>query len=278
MPGPSLADASGGDASPLKITYQSFGQITGMEHYQAFLRAEVAAAVGPGVDVEVRCLDHAVVGGKGLSSAEALELPNLLRSVAGAIADGAEAVAIANGFDPGLWQSRELFDVPVLGLFETVAFHGLRMGARLGVLCSGRNGPGRIQELLFRYGIATRFAVPRALGIGVPAVVSAFEDDRACARIAEEVDKSLQLLAADGAELVLIASGALGALIRSRQLDKVTIIPVLPNTPILARELVAAAALSRLGVPAVSRVGRFAGAPDVVRESLLSAPDRLQTR
>jgi Asp/Glu/hydantoin racemase len=239
-----------------------------MEKYQAFLQEEVAAAAGPGVDVEVRCLDHAVVGGKGFSSAEALELPNLLRSVADAVTSGAEAVAIANGFDPGLWQARELFDVPVLGLFETVAFHGLRMGARLGVLCSGRNGPARIQELLCRYGIAARFARPGALGISVPAVVSAFEDDRAYARIAEEVDKALTLLGADGAELVLIASGALGALIRSRRLDETTTMPVLSNVPILVQELVAAAALSRLGVPAVSRVGRFAAAPDVVRDSL----------
>lgn len=257
-------------ACPLRVTYQSFGQMTGMEEYQAFMREEVAAAAGPGADVEVRCLDHAVVSGKGLSSSEALELPSLLRSVAGAVAAGAEAVAIANGFDPGLWQARELFDVPVLGLFETVAFYGLRMGARLGVLCSGRNGPARIQELLCRYGIAARFARPRSLGIGVPAVMSAFEDDHAYERIADEIGQALKLLGADGAELTLIASGALGALIRSRRLDETTTMPVLSNVPILVQELVAAAALSRLGVPAVSRLGRFAAAPDVVRDGLLA--------
>ncbi len=247
--------------------------MSGMEAYQTFLRTEVAAASGPGVEVEVRCLDHALVGGKGFSSSEALELPALLRSVASAVASGAEAVAIANGFDPGLWQAREVFNVPVLGLFETVAFHGLRMGARIGVLCSGRSGPARIQELVSRYGIEARVARPVALGIGVPTVVSAFEDDQAYTPIAEAVDSALGRLAADGAELAMIASGALGALIRSRRLDESARIPVLSNIPILVQGLLAAAALSRLGVPAVSRVGRFAAAPDAVRESLRARPE-----
>jgi len=282
--GPSGADsggpAAGGapeapatGASPLRVTYQSFGQVTGMETYQAFLRAEVAAAAGPGAEVEVRCLDHALLGGKGFSASEALELPNLLGSLAGAISAGAEAVAIANGFDPGLWPARELFDVPVLGLFETVAFHGLRMGARLGVLCSGRSGPARIQEMLVRYGIASRVARPRTLGIGVPEVVSAFEDDQSYLRIAEELDREMARLAADGSELVLVASGVLGSLLQFRRLHAAAGIPILPNVPILVQELLAAAAITRLGVPPVSRVGRFAAPPEAVRDSLRPTSD-----
>lgn len=261
------ADAATG-TQPLRVTYQSFGKRSGMEQYQAFLQQEAVAAAGPAVKLDVRCLDQAALAGKGYSSAEALELPMLLKSVADAFAGGSEAVAIANGFDPGLWQARELFDAPVLGLFETVAFHGLRMGARLGVLCSGQSGSARIQELVSRYGIAARVALPRALGINVPAVLSGFEDDKACSQIVQEVDKSLALLASDGAEVVLIASGLLWALLRARRLDQSAALPVLANIPILVQELVAAAQLSRLGVPAVSRVGRFAAAPAGVRESL----------
>jgi allantoin racemase len=255
-------------ARPLRVTYQSFGQRVGMEQYQAFLRQEAIAAAGPAVEVDLRCLEQAALAGKGYSSAEALELPALLRSIADALAEGSEAVAIANGFDPGLWQARELFDAPVLGLFETVAFHGLRMGARLGVLCSGRSGPMRIQELVSRYGIATRVAPPRAVGINVPTVLSGFADDGAWSRIAQEVDNVIGQLATDGAELVLIASGVLWALIRARELDQAAALPVLANVPILVQELMAAARLSRLGVRAVSRAGRFAMPPPSVLERL----------
>ena len=99
-------------------------------------------------------------------------------------------------------------------------------------------------------------------------MLAAFEDDEACPQIAHEMDKSMALLASDGAEVVLIASGLLWALIRARRLDQSAVLPVLANVPILVQELAAAAQLSRLGVPAVSRVGRFAAAPASVRESL----------
>ncbi|HVC39806.1 MAG TPA: aspartate/glutamate racemase family protein [Candidatus Dormibacteraeota bacterium] len=273
-PDPSSRAAAGAPGAPssrassLRVTYQSFGQLTGMEAYQDLLRAEVAAAAGPGAEVEVRCLDQALLGGKGFSASEALELPALLGSLAGAISAGAEAVAIANGFDPGLWPARELFEVPVLGLFETVAFHGLRMGARLGVLCSGRSGPARIQEMVARYGINSRVALPRTLGIAVPEVVSAFENDQTFMGIGEQLEIEIARLAADGAELVLIASGALGSLLQFRGIDQAAGLPILPNVPILVQELLAAAAISRLGVPPISRVGRFAAPPEAVRESL----------
>lgn len=268
-----VSQLTGGEpATPqLRVTYQSFGQPEGMEVYQAFLGERVRAAAGPRVAIELRALERALIPGKGFSSAEALELPGLLRSLAAAVAGGAEALAIGNGFDPGLWPARELFDVPVLGLFETVAFFGLRLGARLGVVCSGASGPARIEELVARYGIGSRVARPRALGIAVPTVVAAFDRDPEWALVSERVDSALAALEADGAEVVMIASGALGALLEFRREDGGTRLPVLPNLPILVRELVAAAELARLGVPAVSRQGRFAPAPEAVRRSLQSS-------
>jgi allantoin racemase len=246
---------------PLKVVYQSFGQKIGMERYQSHLESLLATSVGPRTRLTVSRLESALIEGKGFSSTQALDLPALLKSILDAVDRGADAIAIGNGFDPGLWEARELVDVPVLGLFETVAFYGLRLGWRLGVLCSGTSGPARVEELAARYGIAMRLVRPCAVGVSVPVVMEAFEKADMRRSVVEASRQAIHTLAAQGAEVVMIASGALDVLLQTEAAGETWELPLLPATRILACELEAAAVLSRLGVPSVSRVGRFRSPP-----------------
>ena len=123
----------------LSLAYQSFGRVRGMERYQNRLE-DVVRSVPIDADVQVLRLPDTEITGKGFASAQALDLPVILRSMAAARASGASAIAVGNGFDPGLWEARELLDVPVVGLFEAVAFYALRVGWRLGVVTSGASG------------------------------------------------------------------------------------------------------------------------------------------
>jgi Asp/Glu/hydantoin racemase len=257
-------DRSSGDA-PLRLAYQSFGQLQGMEAYQARLEATVRASA-PDADVTILRLGSTIVSGKGFASAQALDVPLVLRSIAAAVDAGAEAVAIGNGFDPGLWEARELFGVPILGLFETVALHALRVGWRVGVLCSGNSGVTRIEELAARYGIATRFVRPQALGITVPDVIAGLEDAERMSRTAAAAEGAVLALAERGAEVAIVASGALDILLASS--PRLTFaIPVLPSVPILVAELATAAELARRGIPFVSRAGRFATPPEEIQRA-----------
>jgi allantoin racemase len=249
-----------------RLVYQSFGQLAGMESYQKRLEEQVRAAV-TAAEIDVRRLDSTVVAAKGFASAQALDVPAVLRSVAAAVAEGADAVAIGNGFDPALWEARELFDVPVLGMFETVASYGLRVGWRLGVLCSGASGVSRIEELATRYGIASRLVRPVAAGISVPDVAAAFDDPRRAADVLTAARGAIGRLADRGAEAVIVASGALDVFLAQAGRPD-TGVPVLPSVPILVRELETAAALARDGVPYVSRAGRFRQPPPEVLDGL----------
>jgi Asp/Glu/hydantoin racemase len=241
---------------PLEVVYQSFGQKIGMERYQSHLESLLATSVGPHTRLRVSRLESALIEGKGFSSTQALDLPALLKSILDAVDRGADAIAIGNGFDPGLWEARELVDVPVLGLF-----YGLRLGWRLGVLCSGTSGPARVEELAARYGIATRLVRPCAVDVSVPMVMEAFEKADMRRSVIEASRQAIGALAAQGAEVVMIASGALDVLLQAEAAGVTWELPLLPATRILACELEAAAALSRLGVPSVSRVGRFRSPP-----------------
>lgn len=257
----------------LRLAYQSFGQIGGMEAYQSTLSELVAATASPGSEISVLRLPSARVAGKGFASAQALEVPAILRSIAAAVDSGTEAVAIGNGFDPGLWEARELFDVPVLGLFETVALYSLRVGWRLGVLTSGKSGASRIEEMAARYGISSRLVSPVAVGVTVPTVVEAFTNAEVAAQVLAATDVALTELASRGADVVMVASGALDVFLHTHGMSTLTKLPVLPAVPILVRELEAVAGLARLGVTHASRTGRFAQAPQAVLESLRQPAD-----
>lgn len=257
----------------MRVAYQSFGQIAGMEPYQRTLSDLVQATATDRADISVLRLSSARVEGKGFASAQALEVPAILRSIAVAVDKGVEAVAIGNGFDPGLWEARELFDVPILGLFETVALYGLRVGWRLGVLTSGRSGAARIEELAARYGIGGRMVRPVAAEVTVPTVVDAFADESVAAHVLAASDAAVKELGHRGADVVMVASGALDVFLHTHGTGARAVIPVLPAVPILIRELEAAAGLARLGVGHASRVGRFGQPPTTVLESLRPGSD-----
>lgn len=252
---------------PLRLAYQSFGRVTGMELYQERLEEVVRAAASPQTVIDVLRLPNAIVAGKGFASAQAMEVPALLRSLKRAVDDGYEAIAIGNGFDPGLWEARELFDVPVLGLFETVALFSLRVGWRFGVLCSGASGVARVEEIAARYGIAGRMVRPVAIGVTVPDVVAALSDIEFAKRIVGSLHPLVADLKERGAEVVAVASGALDVFL-STQESVSSDLPILPSVRILVRELETSAWFARLGMNQVSRAGRFAKPPKEVMNTL----------
>jgi Asp/Glu/hydantoin racemase len=250
------------------LAYQSFGQREAMEPYQSLLEQSVEQSVRPGVDARVLRLASALVTGKGYSSAQAIDIPALLESISSAIADGATGIAIGNGFDPGLWEARELFDVPVLGLFETTALFALRVGWKVGVICSGRAGPARVEELVARYGIGARMTAPVSLGVSVPEIMEAFRNPELKDRLIASAGDAANELARRGAEVAFVASGALETFLRSADAQPKIGLPLLPGVAILMRELETAVALTELGVPSASRVGRFMHPPSAVRSAL----------
>lgn len=247
------------------LIYQSFGQEAGMTSYRAAIERLIKEFTGDPAAWRLRSMPKARIEGKGFASAQALETPKLLRSIALAIDEGAKGVAIGNGFDPGLWEARELFGVPVLSWFETLAFHALRIGWRLGVVCSGRSGPPRIVDLAARYGIRDRMADPTALNITVPEIMAAFDDSKQADAIFARATAGVKELERQHVDVAIIASGALDVLFESRAMRAIGDLPLVPGLPVLVRELEAAVALAGFGVPFVSRAGRFRSPPETVR-------------
>ena len=250
------------------LIYQSFGQESGMTTYRATVERLIRESSSDPSAWRLKGLPKARIEGKGFASAQALETPKLLRSIGLAIDEGARGVAIGNGFDPGLWEARELFDVPVLSWFETLAFTALRVGWRVGIICSGSSGPPRIADLATRYGIRDRVADPVAFNITVPEIMAAFDDREKADGIFARAAGCAKQLESHLVDVVIIASGALDVLFESRSIKQVGDLPLIPGLPVLVRELESAVALAAQGSPFVSRTGRFRPPPETVRRAV----------
>lgn len=258
----------------IRILYQSFGQAEGMNAYRTVLNELVQRAAGADTEIVLGGLRTALLEGKGFGAAQALDVPLLLENVGREVAGGIDAVAIGNGFDPGLWEARELFDVPVVGWLETMLTYCMKVGWKVGVLCSGAAGPPRIEELITRYGVASRCLRPVALGKQMGNMLPAFEDPAVLAEVRSAADAACGQLADQGAEVVFVASGLLDTILEWEQPDTLGGIPFVPGIPVLVKEAEAAARIAQAGVPYVSRVGRFRAPPQSVIEAV-AHPDRI---
>lgn len=252
----------------MHLLYQSFSQQEGSLPYSEALRRLLDGAASPQTTLTIGHIPAALMSGKGSGVVEALDLPALLKSVARHVAGGVSGIAIGNGFDPGLLEARELFDVPVLGWFETLTAYALRSAWRVGVLCSGASGPARIEAIAAVYGIQKRLVRPRSLGSNLPAILAAFGDAEAAEAIVAASERAAAGLAQDGAEAVIVASGMLDVLLETVGTKSLAGLPLIPGVPVLVKELEAAASLAALGVPFVSRVGRFRSPPREVFAAL----------
>lgn len=165
-------------------------------------------------------------------------------SLLAAEADGCDAVIIAASLDSALRAAREMLDVPVLGLTESVlhvaCLHGVLFGA---VTTSGRSA-ATLREMIELYGLAGRCA-----GIGTLATTPlAILADPAA--MAVGVSEAVARLAEQGADVVVL----IGAVMAGMPALVSAAVPVLEG---VSCAVVLAEAMVRLGVAK----GRGAGLP-----------------
>jgi allantoin racemase len=198
-----------------------------------------------------------------------------MRAVANAVAaeaDGCDAFLVGHFQDAGMHEARSAVDIPVLGLGETSMLHACTLGQRIGLVTISPAFIAWHQDQITRYGLRERvIGVTAMTGLAVDDYVRACEDEDAFSRVYEQFERVSQPLLAAGAE-VLIPAGGLPAMVLSRRPGlEVDGAVVLNPVAVLAKHGEAAVALSRLGLPIVSRRGAFALASEPCRDEFLAA-------
>lgn len=159
----------------------------------AYLRTKVAA----GTEVEV------ATPARGPGSIEsdfdaALAVPEILRSIDQAAANGFDVAIISCFSDPGLEPAREIARIPILAS-GLCAMHAAALLAPRFSIMSPLAGGGRSRELARRHGLESFFASSRGIGLSVMELARDRED---CMRRVVEAGRAA--IEQDGADVLIL--------------------------------------------------------------------------
>ena len=170
--------------------------------------ARQAAAVGTQI--------HALTSSMGPVSIEgyydeAFALPGLLREIAAAEREGAQAAVIACFDDTGLDAARTMARIPVIGICEAALMTAALIAKRFTVVTTMERSRVPIEELAHRYGMAGRARI-RAANISVLSL----DDPNSGARdkLRSEIARAV---AEDNAEAIVLGCAGMADLARTLQ-------------------------------------------------------------
>jgi allantoin racemase len=182
--------------------------------YESVLRGILEKVKDEGTTISLHGMTK--VGGIGdqFRYLEFLETAEVLENVQRAMEEGYDAFLIGNIGEPGLRAAREITDMPVLGLSETVSHLACIMGGSFSFVTINEKFTPRIEENVRLYGLKDRFAgayrmnIPRLLDLD-----EGFHDPAARARIQGDFEAAAERGTEAGAEVVVAAGGVVMALL-----------------------------------------------------------------
>ncbi|MCS7111477.1 MAG: aspartate/glutamate racemase family protein [Ignisphaera sp.] len=152
-----------------------------------------------------------------------LAAPHVIGEVVKANREGFNAVIINCFDDPGLEASREISEIPVLGIGETSMVVALLLGYRIAVVSTGRNSVVAYYRRAVALGIEKRIIYTS--GIEVPVLSIRRDVGRVRELLLSEIRRAVESY---GAEVVVLGCGGFIGL--AEELSRVSGVPVVDPT------------------------------------------------
>lgn len=171
--------------------------------------------------------------------------------------DGYDAIMVACSGDPGVYEGREIVDVPVIGPMEASLFAACMYGQKYGILTvEDRRWAEYCEDMTVRHGIHNRLAAVERISIpSSEAFTKGFMDLDWMGR--ELIDKSKKLIE-KGANSIVIGSAGLSTIASAAGVYKVPGLdaPIFDclSTGLKMAEL-RADLHKKIGMPPISRIG-----------------------
>lgn len=182
----------------------------------------------------------------------------VLEHVLRAEAAGFDGICLACGADPGLYEARELVDIPVVGTFEAAGHVASQMGHRFSVVTTVDYAAPLMRELAWLYGFGDKLASIRTLNIpGRDLYIDTTSPQSVVDRIN---DVARQCVLDDGAEVILLTATLAGTMYTNATRSPITECgaPLVDALQLAFKTTEMMVDLHQLGgYPAVSRVGAF---------------------
>ncbi len=244
----------------MRIWYQSIISPERMPNYFQALQRHAQSVADPDTEVVV----HGTrTGGQAEQYRfyEFWDTRDVLENVLTAKREGYDAFIIGNILDPGLYEAREVLDVPVLGLCETSLLLSCMQGRSFAFVALNEKFIPRLEEKVRQYGLTSRLAALEYMRLVIPQVDGAFLDPARRDAAIEQFLEGARKTVAAGAEVLIPAAGGVMALLSQAGVFAVDGAPILDGVAALVKMAEMAVKLRRLTGVTVSRRLLYAQPP-----------------
>jgi allantoin racemase len=172
--------------------------------------AEARQAASPGSEIKAVTGEFGakIIGTRAENAIAAHAMVDLMARHA----EGCDAALIAVSYDTALDASRQLLNVPVVGMTEAALLTACMLGGNIGIVTLGRPGLPLYQELVARYGLVGRVA-----GWGVIESAAAFGPGDTSELDRLLVAEAKRLVEQAGAETVVLSGAVMAGVPRRLQ-------------------------------------------------------------
>lgn len=249
----------------MRIWYQSIISPGRMPNYFRALQQHAQSVADPGTEVLV----HGTrTGGQAEQYRfyEFWDTRDVIENVLTAKQQGYDAFAIGNIVDPGLYEAREVLDVPALGLCEASLLVACMLGRNFSLIALNEKFVPRLEEKVRQYGLSSRLASVEYMHLVIPQVDGAFHDPARRDATIEQFLAGARKTIAQGAEVLIPAVGGVMALLAIAGVFEVDGVPILDGVAALVKMTEMAVKLRQITGVTVSRRLLYAQPPAELAE------------
>ncbi len=185
--------------------------------------------------------------------------------------EGFDAVFICCCYDPGLWEARELVDIPVTGAFESGVHWANQISQRYSVIATEPKTAHCYRELADLYGTAGKLASVRHIGLSAR---DSYEDVTPPEVVVERTLRvARQCVEDDGAEAIVMGCTLQSCPLTVAGADSAEGAPIIDPVLVGMKDTEFMVDMRRAGQPILSRYGTWQKPPidEVVRLSPAAA-------
>lgn len=232
----------------MRLWYQSVTREGSFPAYRQTLDRLLNAAKGDDVEIDVHGIRRQGGTGDQYRYLAFLETVEILENVHRAQEEGYDAFLIGNLFDPGLREAREIADIPIISLGETVMQTAETMGESFGFVSINKKFEPRLHDVLARRRMTDRVAGVSSMQVpSMAELEAAGSDGQAVQALLERFMAAAEETVDAGAEVVIAAGGVVMAIVADQgRFQTASGAPILNGVAALALHAQATVNLRRL--------------------------------
>lgn len=256
------------ETKPMKIWYQSYVDRALAAPYLDRLQQHLESARDPDTEVTVHGLQppdsyaHPVV--------EFRCAHQVIRNAVTAERNGYDAFLLGHIQDSGLYESKSIVDIPVLGLGEISMLYACTLGQKIGIVTINTRFIPIFEQQIRKYGLVERVVGVHALKFEPGEFMSAFNDQERRQKVINLFRAQAEPLVDDGVDVILPGGGIPMLLLGEEMNLTIKGAPVVNGLPIVLKMAELAVKLRRFNGTSVSRTAAFAKPPLEIIEEFLN--------